>query len=431
LLSLAASVAVAPASAAPSATDSADATDVLDFGADPSGSADSTGAFLRAEDAALASPVRFADGPAGRPQARVYVPPGTYRLLRLPFRSDVRMEVSSGAVLEQAGGRNIALGGGPPALIVWDGQGTTPLRNVTLIGVADGTASLKSFAAPVFPGWSVDEDFTFDLDPARTDASVLVTGLLMYNVQDFLVQNVFSVENDWQPAVAPTTDDGWWPQSRKAALSLNERSDTPSDGSVFYDAHGGTIDNWYNVGAPKGFGANQINAGHDLTLRHIYSRGGTPLRLETDASQKKYFASEVRGLDATDIVGENCNRTVIFAPHAQFNYDVHVSGVRSVGCGEGVLETVDESNKRAPGAFIGSTISDVVVTAGLHAQLGLPGANGLWTVGRSSRAFAKDTPARAQWSVVYQAGTYSCSGAFAAKPTAVLTTVGLVRPVCT
>ena len=74
----------------------AGSTSVASYGAKANGTGDSTAAFLRAEDAALASTFRFRTGPTGSPQAVVYVPPGTYNLLRLTFRSNIRMEVSAG-----------------------------------------------------------------------------------------------------------------------------------------------------------------------------------------------------------------------------------------------------------------------------------------------------------------------------------------------
>lgn len=60
-----------------------------------------------------------------------------------------------------------------------------------------------------------------------------------------------------------------------------------------------------------------MNAGHDVTFSHIFSSGGTPMRFETDAFRGKSFAPEIRGMRADDIAGRDCNRTVIFAPHAQ------------------------------------------------------------------------------------------------------------------
>jgi len=411
------------------ATTGGGATSVVAHGAVADDAGDDTAAFLRAQDAALASNFTYAGGPAGSPQAVVYVPPGTYRLLRLAFRSNIRMEVDAGAVLQQFGGRSVTVGSSAPALIVWDGPPGAERTNVTLIGVNTSTGGLKSLADPVFGGWSLDSSFTFNLDPGTTDSSTLVTGIQALNVSGFLIENVFSIQNDHQPTVAATTDDGWWPQSRKAALGLRERSDTPADGSVYYDPHHGSVVNWYNTGAPKGFGPNQVNAAHDVRFSHIFSSGGTALRLETDASQGKSFASEIRGLTADDIAGRDCNRAVSFAPHAQNNYDVHVTRVQAVSCFQGVVESIDATNTLPPGTFFDSTISDVTVIGGTRAQVSTFGTGGVWTIGQSERAYAKDKSLQAPWSVVY--GTHSCSGTFSVQSDLIMTPAGLVKPVCT
>ncbi|MDQ1415557.1 MAG: hypothetical protein QOF81_1170 [Acidimicrobiaceae bacterium] len=396
-------------------------------GAVGDGTGDDTAAFLKAEDAALAATARFPNGPSGRPQAVVYVPPGTYRLLRLAFRSDVRMEVDAGAVLAQAGGRNVDVSR-VPALIQWDGPPGDAVKNVSLVGVNSSAGGRKQLAEPLFPGWTVDPDFTFDLDPGFTGSNEAVAGVQALNVDGFLIQNVFSIENDSQPKSAPGAKQGWWPQSRKAALGLRERSDAPADGSAYYDPHNGTIENWYNVHGPKGFGPNQVNAGHNLMFRHIFSRGGTSMRFETDASQGKGFASELRGVEADDIAGENCNRAVSFAPHAQNNYDVHVSKVQAMSCAAGVIESFDESNKQSPGKFADSTITDVTVTSGNQAQDSLKQSSGLWAVDISETAFAKDSQTRSLWSVVY--GDHSCSGSFTKPSDEIMTAQGLERPKC-
>jgi hypothetical protein len=418
-------VQVAPAQAAPVRT--AGAVSVMSYGAVGNGSSDDTAAFLRAQDAALSSSVRYASGPTGAPQAVVYVPPGTYRLLHLPFRSNLRMEVNASAVLEQAGGRYTDIAR-TASLIDWDAPGPTPLTNVSLVGVGTSSGGLKALAGRPFTGWSLSSDFTFNLDPGTTNASVLVAGVQALNVTGFLIMNVYSIQNDSQPLTLPTTDDGWWPGSRKAALGLRERADTPSDGSVFYDPHNGTITNWYNIGGPKGFGPNQVNAGHNLTFRHLFTQGGTAMRLETDASQGKTFASEIRGLIADDVAGLNCNRAVAFSPHAQFNYDVTVTRVQAVNCAAGVVESIDATSGQAPGAFVNSTISGVSVTGGLGAQNAPTNGNTLWTTGISQRAFAKDKSLQASWSVVY--GTFSCQGVFLSPPQLIMSAGGLVAPVC-
>lgn len=405
------------------------ATDAKASGARGDGAGDDTAAFLKAQDAALASGVRFRDGPGGRPQAVVYVPPGTYRLLRLPFRSDVRMEVDAGAVLAQARGRDIEVKNDAPSLIEWDGPPGKALSNVSLVGVNSSSGGRKALADPLFTGWTVEGSFTFDLDPAATDANVAVTGIQALNVDGFLIQNVFSIENDSQPEAAPKEKDGWFPQSRKAALGLRGRSDTPADGTAFYDPHNGTIDNWYNVRGPKGFGPNQINSGHNLTFRHIFSRGGTTLRFETDASQGKPFGSELRGIRAEDIAGESCNRAVAFVPHAQANFDVHVSKVQAVGCSAGVLESFDETNAQTPGRFENSTITDITVTGNGRAQNSKRVSKGLWVVDTSEKAFAKDATTRKSWSVLYKGGI-RCTGTFLEAPDQIMTERGLEAPAC-
>ena len=405
------------------------AVSVRAYGAVGDASRDDTAAFLKAEDAALKASLRFSAGPTGAAQAVVYVPPGTYRLICLAFRSNIRMEVDAAAVLEQAGGRYVTTKDSTAPLINWDGPAGSPLTNVTLIGVNQSTGGVKAAADPVFPGWSVAGDFTFNLDPAATDASVKVAGVQALNVTGFLIQNVFSIQNDTEPATLPPTEDGWWPSTRKAALGLRERADTPPDGSIYYDPHNGTVNNWYNVHGPKGFGPNQVNAGHNLSFHHIFSQGGTALRLETDASQGKSFAAELRGVNADDIAGLKCNRAVSFSPHSQFNYDVHVTSVQALSCAQGVVESIDETNKRPAGAFVNSTIANVSVTGGAGAQNGTA-PNGLWSIGTSQKAFAKDKSRQATWSVEYGAGSYSCGGTFLMTSDLIRTASGLVAPAC-
>lgn len=400
-------------------------------GAKGDGSGDDTAAFVRAQDAAVASGVRYPNGPSRRPQAVVYVPPGTYRLLRLAFHPDLRMEVDAGAVLEQAGGRNIDVKNSVPALIMWDGPPGKALENVSLMGVNSSSGGRKGLAEPVFAGWSVEPDFTFDLDPATTDANEAVAGVQAVNVDGFSIENVYSIQNDSQPSAKTKNKASAWPETQKAALGLRGSSATPTDGSVFYDPHNGTVTNWYNVNGPKGYGPNQVNGGHNLAFHHIYSRGGTSLRLETDASQGKDFGAELRGVQADDIAGESCNRAVVFAPHSQTNHDVHVTHVQAVGCADGVLESRDETNKSTEGSFQGSTIADVTVSSGRRAQDSRQGTHGLWTIGLSEKAFAKDAKTRSLWSVVYTAGTFHCTGSFMTRSDEVMTTAGLQRPTCT
>lgn len=411
------------------------AVSVRDHGALGQGTGDDTSAFISAMAAAGRSgTVRYPAGPTGAPQGVVYVPAGTYRLLNLTFPADMRMEVDAGAVLEQAGGRNATSPTGysspGPAVVLWDGPPGEPLRNVSLVGVGTATGGVKSRAGSVAPGWSIDDDFTLDLDPLATNANNLVSGLMAMNVDGFLVANVFSLQNDSQPATAPTTSADWWPSSRKAALGLRARSDSPVDRSAFYDPHNGRIANWYNVHSPRGYGPNQVNSGHNLVLTHIYTQGGTALRFETDASNQVKFGSEVRSVTADDIAGANCNRAVSFAPHFQANYDVHVRNVRATACYQGIVEAVDRGipvDRR--GGFLNSTVSGVTVKGGTGAQVPVLDSSGLWTSGTSSQAFGRDS--QDSWAVTYTAGGVVCGGAFRWPSDPIRTTTGFIQPACT
>ena len=410
------------------------AANVRDFGALGTGNGDDTPAFAAALVAAnQAGRVRYANGPDGTAQGVVYVPAGTYRLLNLTFPSNTRMEVDAGAVLEQAGGRNATSPPGysspAPSLILWNGAPGKPLRNVTLTGVGTATGGAKSVADPVAPGWSITTSFTLNLDPQATNANNLVAGIMALNVDGFQITNVFSIQNDFQPTVNPTTNAEWWPSSRKAALELRARSDSPADKSQFYDPHNGTITNWYNVHSPRGYGPDQINSAHNISLSHIFTQGGSALRIETDNSNQIKFGSEVRSVFADDVTALNCNRAVAFAPHFQTNVDVHVTHVQASSCYQGVTEAIDEgipADRR--GSFINSTISDVTVTGGTHAQDPSLVQKGLWIVGTSFQAFGRES--QDTWAVTYTAGSVSCSGGFLWPSDPLSTTLGVVQPAC-
>lgn len=386
------------------------------------GAIDETDAFRAAMDEALRGAYRRPNGPSGQPQAVVYVPPGIHRILRLTFPDNVRLEVDAGAVLEQAGGRN-APGGKSRYLIVWDGKdAATPLRNVSLVGVGENNGGPKTQAEPVASGWNIANAFTMDLDPATTDSNEKVAGIEMLNVDGFLVQNLFSIQN----ASAPTTG---WPTSAKAVMVLRPRDDSPLQ-APFAQPHNGTVLHHYNIGSPRGYGPNQIGAGDGLRISGVFSQGGTALRLETDATKKKAFGGEIRGLRADTIEAVDCNRAVSFAPHAQDNYDVAVRGVVARGCSQGVIESDDEKlGKAIRGGFFDSTISDVTVTSGTAAQNPAKaggGSKGAWALGPSQSAFARDETAK--WSVAYS--NAHCSGSFAQRSDRITLDGAVQAPSC-
>jgi len=401
------------------------------------GTGDDTAKFQRAITTALSSPVRYANGPIG-PQAVVYVPAGTYRLLELTFPSNLRMEVDAGAVLEQAGGTGVPDGA---ALIRWDGPVGAPLKNVSLVGVGSSSGGLKTKSEPVESGWAVDNSFTFNMDPQATQASEKSAGLQVLNTQGFLIANVFSIENDFRPADAAQFNAHSWPTSQKAVLGLRGRGDSPCVGT-FAIPKDGKINNWYNIQGPKGYGPNQVGGAQNVSFNHIFTQGGTALRLETDSSQaslgdksagkvcpnnKTKFGSEIRGLTADDIHGRNCNRAVSFTPHTQDNYDVHVTNVVSTSCAEAVVESKSTFDHQ-DGSFNNSTLANVNVIGGDKAQLGTSGAIvGYWTIGKSLKPFTRE--AGLVWAVTYS-GTIACSGSFQQLSDIINTSNGTIRPNC-
>ncbi len=414
-------------------TADAAATSVRSTGALGDGTGDDTAAFSAAMDAALANSHRVSGGPSGQPQAVVYVPPGTYRLYRLTFKSDVRLEVDAGAVLEQAGGVDAGRNkSDAPFLIIWDGtSATVPLRNVSVVGVGTHAGGVKDLASPVEPGWDIDNSFTMNLDPKTTNANQKLGAIQLLYVDGFLIQNLFSIQNATVPDPAAVKASGGsypWPTTDKAAILLRPRNDSPANGP-FADPHNGSIVHHYNINGPYGYGPNQITSGHNIRISQVYSSGGTALRLETDATKKKSFGGEVRGLTADTIMGVNCNRAVSFAPHGQKNYDVHVTHVVARGCHQGVIESIDESLGAAVrGGFWNSTISMVTVVDGPAAQdpVQLGGSAGAWKIGPSVQSFARD--AKATWAVVYS--NLSCRGPFASPASPIMAGATRQIPSC-
>ena len=405
--------------------ETAGATSVRSYGASGAGERDDTQAFEAAMTGALSSKVRFARGPLG-PQAVVAVPPGTYRLWDLRFRDDVRLEVAAGAVLEPT--QNPTAGsdsGDARALIVWDGAPAQPLTNVSIVGVGRRQHAANDFTADAEPGWDLSHSFVFDLDPNRTGGSNILGAMQCFNVRGFLIENVFSVQNG--SADSGAGPHGYAsPTSSRAAITLEPRNDSPKAGP-FYDPRDGAIVNQYNVGGPYGYGPNQVTSAHNVTFNRIFSSGGVALRLETDATLRKPFGGEIRGLVARHIVGVNCNRAVAFAPHAQRNRDVHVFDVLSRSCQQGVIESKDESlPSDQRGDFTDTSVSSIRVIAGQAAQLPVSGDSGIWRTGLSLQPFARDSGTA--WIVAYT--DVRCAGQFTENSDPIDVDGSLTVPTC-
>jgi hypothetical protein len=372
------------------------AVSVADFLVSNGVRADDTAAFTAAMGAAEQKHPRcYRTGPSGKPQAVVYVPAEVYRLSGLTFHNNLRLEVDAGATLQPPPNRP-----GTPSqtwmpLIVWDaGTGHDPLSNVSIVGVGATMTDHKTATVvrlgSALSGFSVADYFTLNLDPAQTGSTNYATGINLVNVKHFLIQNVFSIQNQTPAPIAKITP---WPTSSRAVLELYSRPDSPV-GGPYYDPRAGRIVNQVNVGSPRGYGPNQVNSAQDVDFSNVLSDGGTTLRLETDGSQtatgEPTRGSYVDGLRASHIVGVNCNRAVALVPHAQRNGSVVVDDVRAYSCAEAVASLLDHDIEPARrGTFGTARVTEVLAVAGAEAQL--PGqGDALWTVGASQTPVQAD-----------------------------------------
>lgn len=358
----------------------ADTFSVRAFGAKGDDQADDSQAFQKAIDAASADGKGFEDGPSHRPQAIVEVPAGTYRLQNVYLKSNVRLEVSAAVIF-----RPLACDDPTDrADIFWLDGKDAALENVTLIGVGE---SMEGKPKPV-AGWDISHSFTFDLDSESNHGPVYTHGIALRNVDGFLIENVFSIQNNKKGDHTPPTS--------HTAVMVFKYNTKSKWGGPWLDPRHGSVVNHYNIHSPAGFGPNQLASAHDLVFRNIFSEGGTALRLETDAAEahsKKTgkdfteIASEIDGLVAENIECHDGNRAVAFSPHSQANRNVTVRGVKAVSCNEGIKVAGNPK-----GTFDNSTVTDVLVIAGDNAQIKTASGNE-WTRGRSTAPVTQASPA--------------------------------------
>lgn len=355
----------------------------------PSARADDTAAFGAAMHQALRYHSRcYPHGPSGAPQAVVYVPPDTYRIAKLWFPSNVRMEVDAAATLQEPRNRPaVAHDRGAP-MIIWDSPNNalTPIRNVSIVGVGSHVGVRKRAAAATggraMAPFAIANDFTMNMDPATSGSTNYNPGMDLENVQYFMIKNVFTIQNH---TPATNTHVVPWPTSARAVMLIHARRNSPLHGTFLEPRHG-LVRNNININSPRGFGPNQVNSAQDVAFQNIYSRGGTALRIETDGSSNgggiPDRGARVDQVSGLNIVGVNCNRAVSLAPHAQVNGQVSVDQVWALSCFQGVVASLD---KKVPSSRVGSFAAPVVrhvqVVGGRYAQR--DDGTFAWTVGQS------------------------------------------------
>ena len=184
-----------------------------------------------------------------------------------------------------------------------------------------------------------------------------------------------------------------WPTSARPVLVLHADKNSPVDGP-FVQPQDGVVMNHVNVNAPRGYGPNQINAVTRVAFQHIYSYGGTALRIETDGSLGAGGypdrGASVDSLTATQIVGVDCNRAVSLSPHGQDNGAVKIAGVWAYSCNQAVVAQAD-TKLTHQGSFAHAVVSNVRVQSGDDAQL--DSTTTLWTLGQSYMPYYIDPAA--------------------------------------
>jgi hypothetical protein len=178
-------------------------------------------------------------------------------------------------------------------------------------------------------------------------------------------------------------------------------------------AHRVTISNHYNILSNAGFGPNQISACLDCALSHVYSHGGTVLRMETDGIGPLcgYDACaggcQVRGstapptgpngqgfksyglidnLRADHLEGTFGDRVVSYSPHCLPNGTAFVSDLKGTSMYE-LVRVAQGITGGSSGSFSSaSTVTNVEGTGGDSAQS--PAGNG-YTLAASSSAISE------------------------------------------
>lgn len=382
-----------PTFSSPAATDptAGCAVDVAPFVDQLAPGSDVTSAFSAAMSAAVAeAPGCYPAGPSGAPQAVVHVPAGTYRIANLTFPSNLRLEVDAGAELQLPPNRGRTKFPKVP-LISWGGtsRATPALTNVSIVGVSqamdDAKRDAQAQGGQAIAPFDLSTDFTMNLDAAQTNSTNFGVGISLTDVQHFLIQNVFSIQNDTDQ-VGPTNFA--WPTSARPVLEFNARKDSPigADPSTYLEPMYGSVVNHVDVDAPRGFGPNQVTGAQHVSFQDIYSQGGTALRLETDGATgrggRPDRGATVDDLSASNIVGVDCNRALSLSPHAQTNGSVSVDGVWADSCFQGVVARQDGKYSLAKAGRFGAVdVQNVNVVAGDQAQN--DSTTDLWTVGPS------------------------------------------------
>ncbi len=334
---------------------------------------DATDALVAAMSAASKDPVKDVDG-----QVRVHLKKGTYALRQVQVASYVRFELDPGTVLRpkqgyapptkgfwgmfQLGAADAAVHGvtftegdgcGGHGLPVPPGAPgfedvkptSTGFRGNVPGATPHGTRGMANAPIPANAFWKdpLARMWVVDLDPRRTGADPKGAAFLVQNGYDLRFEYLFSIQNaEEQPGPIGGEVQGATSQSTVFMILPPKGAPVVADADMQI-AHGLRVSYHYNILSPSGWGPNQIRGCVDCSFDHVYSHGGTALRVETDgipttcggvkcdcASPGAVFASysKVKGLVAHHIEGELGNNVFAATPHCLASDDLTVSELR-------------------------------------------------------------------------------------------------------
>lgn len=275
---------------------------------------------------------------------KVIVNAGTYRILEVPLKSNVHLELDSGVTLVPINPSTTSNNA------IFDADSNAGIENFSIIGTGG--------------------NFTVDMTTLVTTIRIRVISFKYCS--NFKVSNFHITDN--------------YTEFSSLAFGSNYGTTSTPDGTrinlIRGVPHHGIIENISMVNGHYGYGLVQTQGGNNLLFRDLSCVGGVALRLETGFNLLQYTELyDFNDIKLDQIWGRNLECTngqsaLQLSPHTLDQGFFDVSGVTGVSCEAGVVWssgfTTDEQESfgLTPGTFdTTSKIRNVISTFGQNAQL--------------------------------------------------------------